>query len=75
MERTVSAQLLAIRTKLFGNRAFPQNFHTRELGERTLFFAVEVIPKTYFDDKRNYTFSMNKQTIRLVISNVVRYYN
>ena len=27
--------------KLFGNRAFPQNFHTRKLGEITVLFAEQ----------------------------------
>ena len=29
------------RPKLCENRAFPQNFHTRKLGEITIFYAVE----------------------------------
>ena len=37
---TVSAEFQAIRLKLFGNCASPQNFHTRKLGEITLFFVV-----------------------------------
>ena len=32
-----------IRSKLCGNYAFSQNFHTRKLGEITLFFAVVTI--------------------------------
>ena len=32
----------ANRPKLWGNCAFPQNFHTRKLGEITVFFAVNV---------------------------------
>ena len=28
------------RPKLCGNCAFPQNFHTRKLGENTVFYAV-----------------------------------
>ena len=32
----------AIRPKLCGNCAFPQNFHTRKLGEIAVFFAVIV---------------------------------
>ena len=32
--------LFAIRPKLCGNCAFPQNFNTRKLGEFTVFFAV-----------------------------------
>ena len=32
----------ANRPKLCGNCAFPQNFHTRKLGEITVFFAVNV---------------------------------
>ena len=32
----------AIRPKLWGNCAFPQNFHTMKLGEITVFYAVSV---------------------------------
>ena len=35
-----SAYFRAIRPKLCGNCAFPQSFHTRKLGEITVFFAV-----------------------------------
>ena len=50
---TVSAQFRAIRPKLCGNCAFPQNFHTRKSGEITVFFAVPgsikpMITETYF---------------------------
>ena len=31
------------KAQLCGNRAFPQNFHARKLGEITLFFAVSDI--------------------------------
>ena len=37
---TVSAEFRANRLKLCGNCAFPQNVHTRKLGEITVFFAV-----------------------------------
>ena len=40
---TVSAQFRANPPKLCGNCAFPQNFHTRKLGEITPFFAVFII--------------------------------
>ena len=30
----------SIRPKVCGNYAFPQNFHTRNLGETTVFFAL-----------------------------------
>ena len=33
----------AIRPKLCGNCAFPQNFHTRKSGEITVFFAVQFL--------------------------------
>ena len=39
----VSAEFRANRPKLCGNCAFPQNFHTRKVGEITVFSAVEVI--------------------------------
>ena len=39
---TVSAEFRAIRLKLCGNCAFPQNFHISKLGEITVFFAVLV---------------------------------
>ena len=35
---TVSAKFWAIRPKLCGNCAFPQNFHTRKLVQITVFF-------------------------------------
>ena len=38
---TVSAKFRANRPKLCGNCAFPQNFHTKKLGEITIFFEVE----------------------------------
>ena len=41
---TVSAQFRAIRPKLCGNCAFPQNLHTRKLGEITVFFGVFPFP-------------------------------
>ena len=37
---TVSALFRAIRPKLYRNFAFPQNFHTRKLGEISVFFTV-----------------------------------
>ena len=37
---TVPAEFLAIRPKLCGYCAFPQNFHTRKLGGTTIFFEV-----------------------------------
>ena len=39
---TVSAKFRAIRSKLCGNCAFPQNFHTRKLGEIMVFYAVYI---------------------------------
>ena len=38
---TFSAQFLANPQKLFGNCSYLQNFHTRKLGEITVFFAVK----------------------------------
>ena len=32
---------LAIRSRLYGNYAFPQNFHIRELDEIAVFYGVE----------------------------------
>ena len=32
----------AIRSKLSGNYAFPQNFHTRKIGEILVFYAMNV---------------------------------
>ena len=40
---TVSAEFRAIRPKLCGNCAFPQNFHTRKLGKVTAFYAVRAL--------------------------------
>ena len=37
---TVSAEFWANRPKLCGNCAFPKNFHTRKLGEITVFYAA-----------------------------------
>ena len=37
---TVSAYFRANRPKLWGNCAFPENFHTMELGEITVFYVV-----------------------------------
>ena len=42
---TVTAYFLVNRPKLCGNCAFPQNFHTRKLGEITLFYAVVMLQK------------------------------
>ena len=39
---TVFTQFQTNRPKLYGNCAFPQNFHTRKLGEITAFYAVDV---------------------------------
>ena len=39
---TVSSEFRAIRPKLCGNCAFPQNFHTRKLSEFSVFYAVSV---------------------------------
>ena len=41
---TVSAYFRAIRSKLCGNCAFPQNLHTKKLGEITVFYAMRVKP-------------------------------
>ena len=45
-EGTVSAEFRAIRPKLCGNCAFPQNFHTRKLEEITVFFVVRTVHLT-----------------------------
>ena len=37
---TVSAEFRAIRPKLCGNCAYPQNFHTKKLGEIAVFYAL-----------------------------------
>ena len=39
---TISAYFQANRPKLYGNCAFPQNFHTKKLDEITVFYAVIV---------------------------------
>ena len=46
---TVSAQFWAIRPKLCGNCAFPQNFHTGKLGEIAIIFTV----MSTFSDHKN----------------------
>ena len=42
---TVSAELRASRSKLCGNCTLPQNFHTRKLGEITVFYVVRELHK------------------------------
>ena len=39
-ENAISVEFWAKRSKLWENCAFPQNFHTRKLGEITAFYAV-----------------------------------
>ena len=39
-KRILSVEFQVIRSKLCGNCAFPQNFHTRKLDEITVFHAV-----------------------------------
>ena len=41
-KRTVSAEFWVDRSKLSGNWAFSQNFHTRKLGKITVFYVVPV---------------------------------
>ena len=43
----VSAEFRAIRPKLCGNCAFPQNFYTRKLGEVSEFYALLVVYMDY----------------------------
>ena len=50
-KHTVSAEFRAIRPKLCRNSAFPQNFHTRKLGEITGFFGV--VQSFYVDHDSN----------------------
>ena len=38
----ISPNFLVCRPKLCGNYAFPQNFQTKELGEITVFFTVNI---------------------------------
>ena len=45
---TASAKFRAIRPKLCGNCSFPQNFHTRKLGETTVFYEVNGIGSLLF---------------------------
>ena len=53
---TVSTWFRAIHPKLCGNCTFPQNFHTRKLGEITVFYAVLITPNftTNYESVRNY---------------------
>ena len=39
-KRTVCAEFRAVHPKLYGNFAFPQNFHTTKLGEISVFYAM-----------------------------------
>ena len=51
---TVSTDIRANRSKLCGNSVFSQNFHTRKLGESTLFYAVgkQLKVANYFHKER-----------------------
>ena len=42
-----SFRRVSIRSKLCGNCTFPQNFHTRNLGEITVFYAAFAISQTF----------------------------
>ena len=62
---TVSAQFRANRSKLCGNCAFPQNFHTSKLGEITVFLAVHGNKSTYGSAEhrqKSYCFENNSAT-------------
>ena len=48
---TVSAYFRANRPKLCGNCSFPQNFHTRKLGEITVFFVVYNVNQCQLEQK------------------------
>ena len=52
----ISLDFLAIRPKLCGNCAVPQNFHTKKSGEITVLFAVSPINKIRRDYKTAFNF-------------------
>ena len=55
---TVSAEFWVNRSKLYGNRAFSQNLHTRKLSEISVFYIVHM--------KIDVHFSINlEMTVRL----------
>ena len=47
---TVSVEFRKNYTELWGYFDFPQNFHTRKLGEITVFYAVANIVSVYLSD-------------------------
>ena len=51
---TVSSEFWATCSKLYGNCAFPQNFHTRKLGEISVFLAVPLMKKLKFANEFNF---------------------
>ena len=51
-----------IRQKLCRNCAFPQNFHTRKLGEITVFYAVNVRKKIEKTAEKEIENPLNKPT-------------
>ena len=65
---TVSSEFRAIRPKLCGNCAFPQNFHTAELGEITVFYAVRLLKLV---SSNVYCRKLQSLTIKSLISNVL----
>ena len=40
--KAVSAEFWAVRAKLWGNCVFPQTFHTRKLGQISVYYAIPV---------------------------------
>ena len=47
-----------IRPKFYGNCALPQNFHTRKLGETTVYYAVTIIIIIIINIKGSFFFSL-----------------
>ena len=75
ISKLLSQRKMPIRPKLCGNCAFPQNFHTRKLGETTAFhkvFASHGLTPIFFMMKPDllcdirFFFQENKSVYRLL---------
>ena len=78
MKRDSFRQFRANRSKLCGNCAFPQNFHTRKLGEIKVFFAVEGDRRWTHPEKLHFIFKNIKYFRNLNITSEIttgRYHN
>ena len=62
---TVSAEFQAILPKLCGNCVFHQNFHTRKLGEITVFYAVTGTASRLIKRFKNWDFKKLKNITKI----------